>query len=108
MLEPHIAPPACVTVTQLDKGNSFRTLHQGTRAFVIGNAWDAGSARVLAGLGFAAIATSSYANAGAYGTRDGRITPTRRSRMRAPSLTRPIFRSRPRYSRWRRKDKPLF
>src|SRR5262249_51807903 len=59
---------------QLDKGNSFRALHQGTRAFVIGNAWDAGSARVLAGLGFAAIATSSYATAGAYGTRDGTIT----------------------------------
>ena len=38
------------------------------------NAWDAGSARVLAGLGFSAIATSSYATAGAYGTRDGRIT----------------------------------
>ena len=74
MLEPHIAPPACVTVTQLDKGNSFRALHQGTRAFVIANAWDAGSARVLAGFGFAAIATSSYATAGAYGMRDGRIT----------------------------------
>src|SRR5262245_49826742 len=63
-----------MAVTQLDKGNSFRALHQGTRAFVIGNTWDAGSARVLAGLGFAAIATSSYATAGAYGTRDGRIT----------------------------------
>ena len=63
-----------MAVTQLDKGNSFRALHQGTRAFVIANAWDAGSARVLAGLGFAAIATSSYATAGAYGTRDGRIT----------------------------------
>src|SRR5262252_1774163 len=63
-----------MAVTQLDKGNSFRALHQGTRAFVIANAWDAGSARVLAGLGFAAIATSSYATAGAYGMRDGRIT----------------------------------
>ena len=63
-----------MVVTQLDKGNSFRALHQGTRAFVIPNAWDAGSARVLAGLGFSAIATSSYATAGAYGTRDGRIT----------------------------------
>src|SRR5262249_43021050 len=31
-----------MAVTQLDKGNSFRALHQGTRAFVIGNAWDAG------------------------------------------------------------------
>ena len=56
------------------QSNSFRALHQGTRAFVIPNAWDAGSARVLAGLGFSAIATSSYATAGAYGTRDGRIT----------------------------------
>src|SRR5215475_6469648 len=63
-----------MAVTQLDKANSFRALHQGTRAFVIPNAWDAGSARVLAGLGFAAIATSSYATAGAYGARDGRIT----------------------------------
>ena len=74
MLEPHIAPPACVTVTQLDKGNSFRALHQGTRAFVIPNVWDAGSARVLAGLGFAALATSSGASAWAYGRRDGGIT----------------------------------
>ena len=63
-----------MAVTQLDKGNSFRALHQGTRAFVIANAWDAGSARVLAGLGFAALATSSGASAWAYGTRDGRIT----------------------------------
>src|SRR5262249_57046929 len=63
-----------MAVTQLDKGISFRALHQGTRAFVIPNAWDAGSARVLTGLGFSAIATSSYATAGTYGTRDGRIT----------------------------------
>src|SRR5215472_3267672 len=63
-----------MAVTQLDKGNSFRALHQGTRAFVIANVWDAGSARVLAGLGFAALATSSGASAWAYGTHDGRIT----------------------------------
>ena len=80
-------------VTQLDKGNSFLALHQGTHAFVIPNAWDAGSARVLAGLGFAAIATSSYATAGTYGTRDGRITRDQ-VLAHAPSLTRPIFRSR--------------
>ena len=60
--------------TQVDKGNAFRTLHQGPKAFVIANAWDAGSARVLSGLGFPAIATSSGASAGVYGTRDGRIT----------------------------------
>jgi 2-methylisocitrate lyase-like PEP mutase family enzyme len=63
-----------MAITQLDKGNAFHALHQGPRAFVIANAWDAGSARILAGLGFAAIATSSGASAGTYGTRDGRIT----------------------------------
>src|SRR5262249_60662492 len=75
-----------MAVTQLDKGNSFRALHQGTRAFVIANVWDAGSARVLAGLGFAALATSSAASAWAYGMRDGRIT-----RDQAPAHARAII-----------------
>lgn len=61
-------------VTQLDKANRFRDLHQGPGAFVIANAWDAGSARVLAGLGFAALATSSGASAGVLGRRDGKVT----------------------------------
>jgi 2-methylisocitrate lyase-like PEP mutase family enzyme len=61
-------------VTQLDKGNAFRELHRGPRAFIIANAWDAGSARVLAGLGFSAIATSSWASAAVYGRRDYAIT----------------------------------
>jgi len=34
-------------VTQLDKGNAFRALHHGPRAFIISNAWDAGSTRTL-------------------------------------------------------------
>ncbi|HYE92043.1 MAG TPA: isocitrate lyase/phosphoenolpyruvate mutase family protein [Terriglobales bacterium] len=59
--------------TQSDKANAFRALHQAPKAFVIANAWDAGSARVLSALGFAAIATSSGASANVYGTRDGRI-----------------------------------
>jgi 2-methylisocitrate lyase-like PEP mutase family enzyme len=63
-----------MAATQLDKGNAFRALHQGPRSFVIANVWDAGSARVLAGLGFTALATSSGASANIYGTRDGRIT----------------------------------
>jgi 2-methylisocitrate lyase-like PEP mutase family enzyme len=63
-----------MAASQLDKGNAFKKLHDGPRAFVIANAWDAGSARILAGLGFAAIATSSGASAGVYGTRDGKIT----------------------------------
>jgi hypothetical protein len=61
-------------VTQLDKGNAFRALHRGPRAFIIANAWDAGSARILAGLGYSAIATSSWASANVYGKRDHTIT----------------------------------
>src|SRR3974377_2335749 len=63
-----------MAVTQLDKGNSFRALHQRPPPFIIANAWDAGSARILAGVGSAALATSSGAAAGTYGTRDGAIT----------------------------------
>jgi len=62
-----------MTTTQLDKANIFRALHQGPGAFVIANAWDAGSARILAGLGYSALATSSGASAGVYGRRDGGI-----------------------------------
>jgi len=44
------------------------------RAFVIPNPWDVGSARILAGLGFQALATSSSASANALGRRDGGLT----------------------------------
>src|SRR4029434_1562230 len=50
-----------MSVTQLDKGDAFLALHRGPRAFILANAWDAGSARILAGLGFSAIGTSSWA-----------------------------------------------
>src|ERR1700754_781311 len=63
-----------MAVTQLDKGNAFRALHQGPRAFIMANAWDAGSARILAGLGFSAIGSSSWASANVYGRRDHAIT----------------------------------
>jgi 2-methylisocitrate lyase-like PEP mutase family enzyme len=63
-----------VAVTQLDKGNAFRALHQGPRAFIMANAWDAGSARILAGLGFSALGSSSWASANIYGRRDHAIT----------------------------------
>ena len=59
-----------MATTQHDKAARFRALHQGPGAFVIANAWDAGSARVLAGLGFPAIATSSGAQAGTLGKRE--------------------------------------
>src|SRR5436190_390093 len=60
--------------SQTDKAARFRALHQGPGAFVIANAWDAGSARILAGLGFRALATSSGAQAGTLGRLDGRVT----------------------------------
>jgi 2-methylisocitrate lyase-like PEP mutase family enzyme len=63
-----------MAASQLDRANAFQALHRGPGAFVIANAWDAGSARILTGLGFAAIATSSGASAGVYGARDGQIT----------------------------------
>ena len=57
-----------------EKGARLQALHRGPRAFVIANAWDAGSARVLANLGFEALATSSAAAANTLGRNDGRIT----------------------------------
>lgn len=60
--------------TQHDKAARFTALHQGPGAFVIANVWDGGSARILAGLGFQALATSSGAQAGTLGKRDGRVT----------------------------------
>ena len=52
----------------------FRKLHEGPGSFVVANAWDAGSARILAALGFPALATSSGACAGVLGRRDGSVT----------------------------------
>jgi 2-methylisocitrate lyase-like PEP mutase family enzyme len=60
--------------TQTDKATIFRRLHEGPRAFLIANAWDGGSARALAGLGFPALATSSGAQAGVLGRRDGAVS----------------------------------
>ena len=49
----------------------FRDLHRPGQPFILANAWDAGSARVLAGLGAQAIATSSAAHAFTLGRPDG-------------------------------------
>ena len=60
--------------TQNEKAARFVALHQARGAFVIANPWDAGSSRLLAGLGFQALATSSGAAAGILGKRDGQVT----------------------------------
>ena len=57
-----------------DKVARFRALHDGPNAFVIANAFDAGSAVLLAQLGFEALATSSGAAAGVLGRRDGELS----------------------------------
>ena len=59
---------------QLQRIKHLRQLHEAPGSFVIANAWDAGSAKILAGLGFRALATSSGAAAGVLGRLDGRIT----------------------------------
>jgi 2-methylisocitrate lyase-like PEP mutase family enzyme len=63
-----------MAATQLEKAQAFRNLHQQPRSFILANAWDAGSARILAGLDFPAIGTSSWASANVYGRRDHAIT----------------------------------
>ncbi len=62
-----------MAVSQEDKAREFRALHDGP-TFVIPNPWDIGSARVLAGHGFQALATSSAASACALGLKDGELT----------------------------------
>ena len=63
-----------MALSQGEKAARFQALHDRPGAFVIPNPWDAGSARILAGLGFEALATSSGAAAGTLGRRDGQVT----------------------------------
>ena len=56
-----------MTVTQKDKGQNFKALHHAPGAFVVANVWDGGSARMMASLGFVALATSSAPRPGRWG-----------------------------------------
>jgi 2-methylisocitrate lyase-like PEP mutase family enzyme len=56
--------------TQSEKGEIFRALHQRAGAFIIPNPWDIGSARMLAHLGFEALATTSAGAAFSIGRPD--------------------------------------
>ncbi len=60
-------------LTQAEKGNVFRALHERERAFIIPNPWDVGTARLLAQLGFEALATTSAGYAFSVGQRDNTI-----------------------------------
>jgi 2-methylisocitrate lyase-like PEP mutase family enzyme len=61
-------------MTQSDKAIRFRDLHRKSGVFIMPNPWDGGSARILAGIGYQALATSSGACAGTLGRRDGAVT----------------------------------
>ena len=63
-----------MALSQREKGARFQVLHERPRVFLIPNPWDVGSARMLAGLGFEALATSSAASAASVGRRDGGLT----------------------------------
>src|SRR5262245_12802628 len=54
-----------------DKGASFRKLHEKVGCFVIPNPWDIGTARILAAMGFPALATTSAGMAFSLGIAEG-------------------------------------
>ena len=60
--------------TQLEKCKTFAAMHGEQQAWVIPNPWDLGSARVLQGLGFRALATTSSGLAFSLGTGDGQVS----------------------------------
>jgi len=66
--------------TQHEKAAALRALHDRDGIFVIANAWDAGSAKLLAAAGFEAIATTSAGFAYTLGMRDN--TPGRDAVLR--------------------------
>ena len=56
---------------------TFRDLHYGPEPLLLPNAWDAGSARLIAHMGAKAIATTSAGVAWSYGYPDGDVLPVR-------------------------------
>jgi len=60
-------------LTQAEKARAFRALHEREQAFIIPNPWDIGTARLLAHLGFEALATTSAGYAFSVGRQDNTI-----------------------------------
>lgn len=63
-----------MAIDQAEKARRFQELHRRPGTFVIPNPWDAGSARILAALGFEALASTSSGFAFSLGRRDGATT----------------------------------
>ncbi|WP_255130597.1 isocitrate lyase/phosphoenolpyruvate mutase family protein [Streptomyces sudanensis] len=62
------------TVDQHRRAREFHALHTADKPFVVANPWDAGTARLLTALGFAALATTGAGLAYSLGRPDGRVT----------------------------------
>jgi len=60
--------------TQAEKTAAFRALHQRPGCFLIPNPWDAGTAKILAGLGYEALATTSLGVANLLGRANGKVS----------------------------------
>ena len=60
--------------TQADKARQLLALHQGPKALLLPNPWDAGIAKLLESLGFSALATTSSGFAATLGQLDGSVT----------------------------------
>ena len=60
--------------SQAQKAQAFKALHEKDEVFIVANPWDAGSARLLQGLGFEALATTSAGFAQSLGRLDGEVS----------------------------------
>ena len=79
--------------TQAEKAAAFEALHKAPGVFVIPNPWDPGSARILAGLGFEALTTTSAGYARSIGFPDynaGRAAVVEHIRAMAPMIDIPL------------------
>src|SRR5215471_19063986 len=75
----HGAPPradcmVAVMATQQEKAERFLAMHRSGQPLLMPNPWDIGSARLLAALGFAALATTSSGFAATLGRPDGAVS----------------------------------
>lgn len=73
-----------------DKAEALRALHSGPSMLILPNAWDAGSARVIAGAGFPVIATTTRGVAGSLGYEDHQNAPVAEMIAAASRITRAV------------------
>lgn len=69
-----------------DPGAVLRALHHAPGAFIMPNPWDAGTARILAVLGFRALATTSAGMAFSLGVREGQVAQADTLRFSADAI----------------------